>query len=75
MKNSSFYIFLFHNCKKKNSNKIYRCENHKQTKDNFSPDDKVQFVIDAVFAIAYGLQVSNRYLCLWYLDIVFKTTD
>ncbi|VDD92879.1 unnamed protein product [Enterobius vermicularis] len=40
-----------------------KCENHKQTKDNFSPDDKVQFVIDAVFAIAYGLQALKKAEC------------
>uniref|UniRef100_A0A0N5AI31 G_PROTEIN_RECEP_F3_4 domain-containing protein n=1 Tax=Syphacia muris TaxID=451379 RepID=A0A0N5AI31_9BILA len=40
-----------------------RCEDHKQTRENFSPDDKVQFVIDAVFAIAHGLQALKNAEC------------
>uniref|UniRef100_A0A0K0D6Y4 ANF_receptor domain-containing protein n=1 Tax=Angiostrongylus cantonensis TaxID=6313 RepID=A0A0K0D6Y4_ANGCA len=34
-----------------------RCEDARQTSDNFHSDDKVQFVIDAVYAIAHALQV------------------
>lgn len=32
--------------------------------ENFNPDDKVQFVIDAVYAIAHGLQVLLRSIML-----------
>ncbi|VDN05716.1 unnamed protein product [Thelazia callipaeda] len=40
-----------------------RCENHRQTVNNFNPDDKVRFVIDAVFAIAYGLKAMKEEVC------------
>ncbi|VDK28151.1 unnamed protein product [Gongylonema pulchrum] len=43
---------------------INRCESHRQTVENFNPDDKVQFVIDAVFAIARGLQAPFFYFCI-----------
>uniref|UniRef100_A0A0R3RTD3 G_PROTEIN_RECEP_F3_4 domain-containing protein n=1 Tax=Elaeophora elaphi TaxID=1147741 RepID=A0A0R3RTD3_9BILA len=42
---------------------LNRCENHRQTVENFNPDDKVQFVIDAVYAIAYGLQGMKEEVC------------
>ncbi|VDO27430.1 unnamed protein product [Onchocerca flexuosa] len=42
---------------------LNRCENYRQTTENFNPDDKVQFVIDAVYAIAYGLQGMKKDLC------------
>ncbi|VDK43789.1 unnamed protein product [Anisakis simplex] len=40
-----------------------RCENQRQTREDFNPDDKVQFVIDAVFAIAHGLQAMKQSVC------------
>ena len=36
-----------------------RCEHMVQSKENFNPDDKVQFVIEAVYAIAHALQVRH----------------
>ncbi|KHN85912.1 putative metabotropic glutamate receptor mgl-1 [Toxocara canis] len=42
---------------------LNRCENQRQTRENFNPDDKVQFVIDAVFAIAHGLQAMKQSVC------------
>uniref|UniRef100_A0A915PFX1 G-protein coupled receptors family 3 profile domain-containing protein n=1 Tax=Setaria digitata TaxID=48799 RepID=A0A915PFX1_9BILA len=42
---------------------LNRCENHRQTMENFNPDDKVQFVIDAVYAIAHGLQAMKEEVC------------
>ncbi|KAM3725965.1 putative metabotropic glutamate receptor [Dirofilaria immitis] len=42
---------------------LNRCENHRQTTENFNPDDKVQFVIDAVYAIANGLQGMKEEIC------------
>ncbi|VBB26288.1 unnamed protein product [Acanthocheilonema viteae] len=42
---------------------LNRCEDHRQTAENFNPDDKVQFVIDAVYAIAYGLQGMKEEIC------------
>ncbi|CAG9539662.1 unnamed protein product [Cercopithifilaria johnstoni] len=43
--------------------RLNRCENYRQTMKNFNPDDKVQFVIDAVHAIAYGLQGMKEEVC------------
>ncbi|EFP04998.1 CRE-MGL-1 protein [Caenorhabditis remanei] len=37
-----------------------RCEDIKQSTEGFNADDKVQFVIDAVYAIAHGLQVLKH---------------
>ncbi|VDK64733.1 unnamed protein product [Onchocerca ochengi] len=42
---------------------LNRCENYRQTTENFNPDDKVQFVIDAVYAIAHGLQGMKEDIC------------
>uniref|UniRef100_A0A7I4NN29 G_PROTEIN_RECEP_F3_4 domain-containing protein n=1 Tax=Brugia malayi TaxID=6279 RepID=A0A7I4NN29_BRUMA len=42
---------------------LNKCENHYQTMENFNPDDKVQFVIDAVYAIAHGLQGMQEKVC------------
>uniref|UniRef100_A0A914RV76 Uncharacterized protein n=1 Tax=Parascaris equorum TaxID=6256 RepID=A0A914RV76_PAREQ len=42
---------------------LNRCENQRQTRENFNPDDKVQFVIEAVFAIAHGLQAMKQAVC------------
>lgn len=40
---------------------FFRCEDMRQDKDAFVTDDKVQFVIDAVYAIAHALQVGFLY--------------
>ncbi|EYB97842.1 hypothetical protein Y032_0136g1956 [Ancylostoma ceylanicum] len=40
-----------------------RCEDARQTGDNFHADDKVQFVIDAVYAIAHALQAMKSKVC------------
>ncbi|VDN53509.1 unnamed protein product, partial [Dracunculus medinensis] len=40
-----------------------RCENYKQSRENFNADDKVEFVIDAVFAIAHGLKAMKEAAC------------
>ncbi|KAJ1373278.1 hypothetical protein KIN20_035637 [Parelaphostrongylus tenuis] len=40
-----------------------RCEDARQTSDNFHSDDKVQFVIDAVYAIAHALQAMKTAVC------------
>ncbi|KAI6218429.1 G-PROTEIN-RECEP-F3-4 domain-containing protein [Aphelenchoides besseyi] len=40
-----------------------RCEEKKQSKESFNPDDKIQFVIDAVYAIAHGLQEMKFDIC------------
>ncbi|VDK76861.1 unnamed protein product [Litomosoides sigmodontis] len=42
---------------------LNRCEDYRQTTENFSPDDKVHFVIDAVYAIAHGLQGMKEEVC------------
>ncbi|CAB3410303.1 unnamed protein product [Caenorhabditis bovis] len=43
--------------------KVNRCEDIRQDHDNFKSDDKVQFVIDAVYAIAHGLQAMKSAVC------------
>ncbi|CEF60191.1 Metabotropic glutamate receptor 3 [Strongyloides ratti] len=40
-----------------------RCENKRQTAEHFSPDDKIQFVIEAVYAIAHGLKKMKERYC------------
>ncbi|CAP23141.1 LOW QUALITY PROTEIN: Protein CBR-MGL-1, partial [Caenorhabditis briggsae] len=40
-----------------------RCEDIKQSTEGFNADDKVQFVIDAVYAIAHGLQSMKQSVC------------
>ncbi|KAE9551725.1 hypothetical protein FO519_005058 [Halicephalobus sp. NKZ332] len=40
-----------------------RCESQRQSVENFSPDDKVQFVIEAVYAIAHALQKMKMDVC------------
>ncbi|KAK6759892.1 hypothetical protein RB195_021449 [Necator americanus] len=40
-----------------------RCEDARQTSENFHADDKVQFVIDAVYAIAHALQAMKSTVC------------
>ena len=40
-----------------------RCESQRQSAENFSPDDKVQFVIEAVYAIAHALQKMKMDVC------------
>ncbi|KAL3078915.1 hypothetical protein niasHS_014697 [Heterodera schachtii] len=40
-----------------------RCEAQRQSRENFSPDDKVQFVIEAVYAIAHALQSMKGNVC------------
>ncbi|KAH7732252.1 metabotropic glutamate receptor 3-like protein [Aphelenchoides avenae] len=42
---------------------LNRCEAQRQSVDSFSPDDKIQFVIDAVFAIAHALQSMKAAVC------------
>uniref|UniRef100_A0A915D7J5 Uncharacterized protein n=1 Tax=Ditylenchus dipsaci TaxID=166011 RepID=A0A915D7J5_9BILA len=37
-----------------------KCEAQRQSKENFNPDDKVQFVIEAVYAIAHALQAMKE---------------
>uniref|UniRef100_A0A914H5N1 G-protein coupled receptors family 3 profile domain-containing protein n=1 Tax=Globodera rostochiensis TaxID=31243 RepID=A0A914H5N1_GLORO len=40
-----------------------RCEAQRQSRENFSPDDKIQFVIEAVYAIAHALQSMKGKVC------------
>uniref|UniRef100_A0AC35GRS0 G-protein coupled receptors family 3 profile domain-containing protein n=1 Tax=Panagrolaimus sp. PS1159 TaxID=55785 RepID=A0AC35GRS0_9BILA len=40
-----------------------KCEPIRQSKENFSPDDKIQFVIEAVYAIAHALQSMKNHVC------------
>ncbi|VDO74220.1 unnamed protein product, partial [Heligmosomoides polygyrus] len=40
-----------------------RCEDARQMSENFHADDKVQFVIDAVYAIAHALQAMKSAVC------------
>uniref|UniRef100_A0A1I8AVZ6 G_PROTEIN_RECEP_F3_4 domain-containing protein n=1 Tax=Steinernema glaseri TaxID=37863 RepID=A0A1I8AVZ6_9BILA len=42
---------------------VNRCEAQRQSKENFNPDDKIQFVIEAVFAIAHALQAMKQEVC------------
>uniref|UniRef100_A0A914DR92 G-protein coupled receptors family 3 profile domain-containing protein n=1 Tax=Acrobeloides nanus TaxID=290746 RepID=A0A914DR92_9BILA len=42
---------------------LNKCEHMVQSKENFNPDDKVQFVIEAVYAIAHALQAMKQKLC------------
>ncbi|KAK0397750.1 hypothetical protein QR680_002252 [Steinernema hermaphroditum] len=42
---------------------VNRCEAHRQPKEDFNPDDKIQFVIEAVFAIAHALQAMKQVVC------------
>uniref|UniRef100_A0A7E4W6B1 G_PROTEIN_RECEP_F3_4 domain-containing protein n=1 Tax=Panagrellus redivivus TaxID=6233 RepID=A0A7E4W6B1_PANRE len=42
---------------------VNRCEAQRQSKDNFSPDDKIQFVIEAVYAIAHALHAMKKDVC------------
>ncbi|KAF7638281.1 G_PROTEIN_RECEP_F3_4 domain-containing protein [Meloidogyne graminicola] len=43
--------------------KLNKCEAQRQSADNFSADDKVQFVIEAVYAIAHALQAMKENVC------------
>ncbi|CAD6188743.1 unnamed protein product [Caenorhabditis auriculariae] len=45
------------------SSNANRCEDIRQTTEGFKADDKVQFVIDAVYAIAHGLQAMKNVHC------------
>ncbi|KAI6239141.1 putative metabotropic glutamate receptor mgl-1 [Aphelenchoides fujianensis] len=40
-----------------------RCEEKRESKESFNPDDKVQFVVDAVYAIAHALQEMKFNVC------------
>ncbi|WKY15018.1 hypothetical protein Q1695_000494 [Nippostrongylus brasiliensis] len=40
-----------------------RCEDARQMSDDFNVDDKVQFVIDAVYAVAHALQAMKDDVC------------
>uniref|UniRef100_A0AC35U3M6 Poly(A)-specific ribonuclease n=1 Tax=Rhabditophanes sp. KR3021 TaxID=114890 RepID=A0AC35U3M6_9BILA len=40
-----------------------RCEDKRMSRDHFSADDKIQFVIEAVYAIAHGLKEMKEQLC------------
>ncbi|KAI1732138.1 receptor family ligand binding region domain-containing protein [Ditylenchus destructor] len=42
---------------------LNKCEAQRQSKENFNPDDKVQFVIEAVYAIAHALQAMKMKVC------------
>ncbi|CAD5222740.1 unnamed protein product [Bursaphelenchus xylophilus] len=42
---------------------INRCEAQRESRESFTPDDKIQFVIEAVFAIAHGLQEMKNEHC------------
>ncbi|CAJ0935564.1 unnamed protein product, partial [Mesorhabditis belari] len=40
------------------------CEDQRNTLDSFTADDKVQYVIDAVYALAHALQIQTTSLCI-----------
>ncbi|CAK5078901.1 unnamed protein product [Meloidogyne enterolobii] len=58
-----YYLSLHPGNENFERNKWLRCEAQRQSADNFSADDKVQFVIEAVYAIAHALQSMKEKVC------------